>query len=172
MKYSPIKVVVHEWSTNKNQVRSYDTAQPTAGASDKIVNSHRWLNSAAKFAEEMSPFWKDTVTDFLKWRQNQGTPEKIEDDVVIALIDDGVDMFDPALSNRVLEGKSFDYHEGKVRPPFSSASGHGTIMASMILQICPMAKVYPIRLKTYGNHTGKNSIDADYAASVRSLYII
>ncbi|KAI0895890.1 hypothetical protein F4806DRAFT_496794 [Annulohypoxylon nitens] len=165
VKYNPIKVVVHEWNTNKNQVRSYDTAQPTTGSSDKIVNSHRWLNSAAKFAEEMSPFWKDTVTDFLKWRQNQGTPEKIEDDVVIALIDDGVDMFDPALSNRVLEGKSFDYHEGKVRPPFSSASGHGTIMASMILQICPMAKVYPIRLKTYGNHTGKNSIDADYAAS-------
>ncbi|KAI2472565.1 hypothetical protein F4781DRAFT_428267 [Annulohypoxylon bovei var. microspora] len=162
--FDPISVIVIEWNANKNKATSYETAQPTADTSDKVVNSHRWLNSAARFAEEMNPFWKDTVADFLEWRQNQGTPEKIEEDVVIALIDDGVDMFDPALSNRVLEGKSFDFHDGKVRPPFSSATGHGTVMASMILQICPMAKVYPIRLKTYGNQSGKNNIDADYAA--------
>jgi hypothetical protein len=115
----------------------------------------------------MLPFWQDTLTDFMESRKNQGTPERIEDEVVVALIDDGIDMFDTALSNQVLEGKSFDFHDGKVRPSFSSARGHGTVMASMILRVCPMAKIYPIRLRTYETPDGKNQIDRKYAAQVR-----
>ncbi len=41
-------------------------------------------------------------------------------------------------------------------------------MANMILDVCPMAKIYPIRLKTYAdgaNGTNMN-IDAGYAARV------
>lgn len=132
----------------------------------KGVNSHRWLDSTAAFAGEMEPFWRATVKEFLDSRQGRGTTERVEDDVVLALIDDGVDMFDKALTNRILEGKSFDFHDGKVRPPFSSARGHGTVMASMILRVCPMVKVYPIRLKTYDNPDGKNTIDVGYAAQV------
>ncbi|KKO96893.1 hypothetical protein THAR02_11002 [Trichoderma harzianum] len=75
--------------------------------------------------------------------------DNFESDVVVALINDGVDRLDNTLSGQILEGKSFDYHDGQVRPPFSSARGHGTVMASMILRICPMAKIYLIRLKTY-----------------------
>lgn len=138
------------------------TSSPTQG-----VNAHQWLKSTAKFAGLMNDFWKSTVEEFLESKQNQATPERVEDDVVVALIDDGVDMFDTALSNQILEGKSFDFHDEKVRPPFSSAKGHGTVMASMILRVCPMAKVYPIRLKTYDNANGKNNIDANYAAQVR-----
>lgn len=115
----------------------------------------------------MAPFWQKTVNEFLASRHNPGTTERIEGDVVVALIDDGVDMFDTALSDRILEGKSFDFHDGKVRPSFASAEGHGTVMASMILRICPMAKIYPIRLKTYPNANGKSNIDAEYAAQVR-----
>lgn len=132
----------------------------------KGVNSHRWLDATARFAGEMEPFWRSTVKEFLESRQNRGTTERVEDDVVLALIDDGVDMFDKALTNQILEGKSFDFHDGKVRPPFSSAKGHGTVMASMILRVCPMVKVYPIRLKTYDNPEGKNTIDVGYAAQV------
>jgi len=117
----------------------------------------------------MEPFWRATVDDFLESRQNRGTAGRVEEDIVLALIDDGVDMFDKALTNRILEGKSFDFHDGKVRPPFSSAKGHGTVMASMILRVCPMVKVYPIRLKTYDNPDGKNTIDVGYAAQVRGL---
>lgn len=167
--YSDVKVVSQDLGNdddrkgNSNEAQHFSTSAPIKG-----VNSHRWLDTSSKFAEEMSSFWRSTVTDFLTSRQNQGTPERVEEDVVIALIDDGVDMFDKALSNQVLEGKSFDYHDGKVRPPFSSARGHGTVMASMILDVCPMAKVYPIRLKTQGNRDGKNNIDADYAAQVHN----
>ena len=78
-------------------------------------------------------------------------------------------MFDTLQANQILEGKSFDFHNGMVRPSFSSARGHGTVMASVILRVCPMAKVYPIRLKTDHNPDGNAmQIDASYAAQVRS----
>ncbi len=137
---------------------------PTTG-----LKSHRWLDSTAKFASLMIPFWKSTLNSFCTSRQNQRTQEGLEDDVVLALIDDVVDMFDTPQPDQILEGKSFDFHNGMVRPPFSSARGHGTVMASMILRVCPMAKVYPIRLKTDDDPDGNGmKIDAGYAAQVRS----
>ncbi|KAF5011780.1 hypothetical protein FDECE_2147 [Fusarium decemcellulare] len=147
------------------RVTSYNVSSPVAtSAPDQGVNAHRWLDSAARFATAMAPFWENTVTDFLGLSQNPGTAERVEGDIILALIDDGVDKFDTALSNQVLEGKSFDFHDERVRPPFLSAKGHGTVMASMILRVCPMVKVYPIRLKTYNNANGKSTIDAKYAA--------
>jgi hypothetical protein len=43
----------------------------------------------------------------------------------------------------------------------------------MILRVCPMAKIYPIRLKTYNDSVeGKNlRIDAGYAAQVCTIII-
>lgn len=151
----------------ERKVTSGDAPHLATSTPSQGVNAHQWLKSTAKFAGLMNDFWKSTVEEFLQSKQNQATPERVEDDVVVALIDDGVDMFDTALSNQILEGKSFDFHDEKVRPPFSSAKGHGTVMASMILRVCPMAKVYPIRLKTYDNANGKNNIDPNYAAQVR-----
>ncbi|OTB11081.1 hypothetical protein K445DRAFT_322435 [Daldinia sp. EC12] len=162
--FGDVEVIPTDLDNDKNKEVSNNTSYFTSSTLVKGVNSHRWLGSTARFASEMVPFWQNTVKEFLEMRKNQGTQERIEDDVVVALIDDGVDMFDATLDNHVLEGKSFDFHDGKIRPPFSSARGHGTVMASMILRICPMAKVYPIRLKTYQNESGKNTIDKDYAA--------
>ncbi|KAF3764286.1 hypothetical protein M406DRAFT_71164 [Cryphonectria parasitica EP155] len=82
---------------------------------------------------------------------------------MVALIDDGVDTFDKAFTGQVLEGKSLDYHNG-LRPPYSSARGHGTVMASMILRVCPMAKIYPIRLKIFATADSRNQIVMDSAA--------
>ncbi|KAH7139646.1 hypothetical protein B0J13DRAFT_477896 [Dactylonectria estremocensis] len=160
-----IEVITRDAGTDVQlKTTSRDTPLSATSAPVKGVNSHRWLDSTSRFASEMMPFWENTLKDFKESRKGQGTPERVEDDVIIALIDDGIDMFDASLSNHVLEGKSFDYHDGKVRPPFSSARGHGTVMASMILRICPMAKVYPIRLRTYEGPDGKNQIDRKYAA--------
>ncbi|RYP51145.1 hypothetical protein DL768_003492 [Monosporascus sp. mg162] len=165
--FGDVEVIATDSGTDESKVTSRDSSPFTASAPVQGINSHRWLISTERFASEMIPFWQNTVKDFLESRQNRGTPERVEDDVVLALVDDGVDtfdMFDKSLSNQVLEGKSFDFHDGKVRPPFSSAKGHGTVMANMILHICPMAKVYPIRLKTYDNADGSSSIDVNYAA--------
>ncbi|KAI1043797.1 hypothetical protein LB505_012450 [Fusarium chuoi] len=145
-------------------VTSNIVSPTTISTPDQGINEDRWLRSIESFAGVMAPYWEDTVTKFLETRQNSGTTERVESDVVIALIDDGVDKFEIGRPNQVLEGKSFDFHDERVNPPYLSAQGHGTTMASMILRVCPMAKVYPIRLKTYNSAAGKSTIDPRYAA--------
>lgn len=163
-----IKVIIKDTGTaDERKMESRETPHFTSSGPAKGVSSHHWLDSTSRFASEMLPFWQDTLKHFMDSRNNQSTLERIEDDVVAALIDDGIDMFDTALSNQVLEGKSFDFHDGKVRPSFSSARGRGTVMASLILRGCPMAKIYPVRLRTYETPDGKNQIDRRYAAQVR-----
>jgi hypothetical protein len=162
---------------NEQRKASPHDVSPLASAPVKGVNSHRWLESTTKFAEEMMPFWQSTVSDFVESnpKQNRPTTDGLEKDVIVALIDDGVDKFDPRLeANQVLDGKTFDFHNGMVRPYYSSTQGHGTVMASMILRVCPMAKIYPIRLKTYDDSAeGKNmTIDAGYAARVCTMTIV
>ncbi|KAI1416699.1 hypothetical protein F5Y13DRAFT_186317 [Hypoxylon sp. FL1857] len=149
----------------ERKIMSDDITHLVSSLPAKGVNSHRWLDSTSRFAGLMSDFWRNTLDQFKASRKQgaQGTIEKVEEDVVVALIDDGVDVFDSAFSGQILEGKSFDFHNHKVRPPFSSAKNHGTVMASMILRVCPMAKIYPIRLKTF-EVGGKNQIVMKYAA--------
>lgn len=143
----------------------------TTSTSVKGINSHRWLDATSRFAGEMKYFWDNTLEQWNNIPNKVLRPEDdFEGDVVVALIDDGVDRLDNTLSGQVQEGKSFDYHDGQVRPPFSSARGHGTVMASMILRVCPMAKIYPIRLKTYDVSGGKSQIDRKYAAKVNISY--
>lgn len=69
-------------------------------------------------------------------------------EIIVALIDDGVDIMVEQLADRILTGKSFCEHDDRTFPWFTSESGHGTVMASMIATVCPMAKIFPIRLKT------------------------
>ncbi|UKZ59551.1 uncharacterized protein TrAtP1_000852 [Trichoderma atroviride] len=145
-------------------VSNFTSSTPVNG-----INSHRWLGSTSRFAGNMKHFWDATLEQWTNSPNKPMRPESnvegdVEDDVVVALIDDGVDRLDNTLSGQVLEGKSFDYHDDQVRPPFSSARGHGTVMASMILRVCPMAKIYPIRLRTYDTDGGKSQIDRKYAA--------
>ncbi|KAI0858065.1 hypothetical protein F4860DRAFT_487559 [Xylaria cubensis] len=157
-----VEVVAGTWEERK--VTPKDAPHLSTSAHVKGVNSHQWLDSTTRFASAMAPFWKNSVEAFLESKQNQRTSEQIEDAIVVALIDDGVDMLDKAFSQQVLEGKSFDFHGREVRPYFSSARGHGTVMASMILRVCPMAKIYPIRLRTFDEPDGKVNIDTGYAA--------
>ncbi|KAK1244934.1 hypothetical protein MKX08_004563 [Trichoderma sp. CBMAI-0020] len=150
-------------------VSNFTSSTPVKG-----INSHRWLGSTSRFAGNMKHFWDATLE---QWTNSPNKPMRtegdvegdVEDDVVVALIDDGVDRLDNTLSGQILEGKSFDYHDGQVRPPFSSARGHGTVMASMILRVCPMAKIYPIRLRTYDTGGGKSQIDRKYAAQKATI---
>ncbi|KAK4244198.1 hypothetical protein C7999DRAFT_35426 [Corynascus novoguineensis] len=147
-------------TTTSGEVARFATSTPTKG-----VNSHRWLVSTVRFAKGMTGFWQSIVKKFEESKPTRRTKQEgLENDVVLALIDDGVDMFNTPQTDNILEGKSFDYHDEKVRPPFSSAKGHGTLMAKMILRVCPMVKIYPIRLKTYDTSEGKSMIDPGYAA--------
>ncbi|RGP62914.1 intracellular serine protease [Fusarium sporotrichioides] len=164
-KCSPIHVRLNNRATGSIAGMASKIMSPAAtSVPDQGVNEDRWLRCVDDFAGAMAPYWEDTVANFLKIRQNSGTAERVESDVVVALIDDGVDKFEIGRPSQVLEGKSFDFHDERVNPPYLSAQGHGTEMASMILRVCPMAKVYPIRMKTYRSADGKSTIDAGYAA--------
>ncbi|KAF5967559.1 intracellular serine protease [Fusarium bulbicola] len=136
----------------------------TSLAPEKGINAHQWLSSVEEFASVMKPFWDSTAKRFTEMNQNMATAEGVEKPVTIALIDDGVNKFEIDHPNQVLEGKSFDFHDERVNSPFLSAKGHGTTMARMILRVCPMAEIYPIRLKTYSDPNGNFTINADYAA--------
>ncbi|KAK2010069.1 hypothetical protein LZ32DRAFT_589032 [Colletotrichum eremochloae] len=151
----------------------------TAGRSNPVTE-HDWLNCVERFAGCMDLFWKKTVDLSREWlnadpntdvrlltpeSQNVNVLKNLGKDVVVALIDDGVDCCDSAFSGRVIEGKTFDYQDGGVGQYYISARGHGTEMARMILKVCPMANVYSIRLKTHTSpDKGQATIDAISAA--------
>ncbi|UPL00847.1 hypothetical protein LCI18_011781 [Fusarium solani-melongenae] len=129
-----------------------------------------------RFSGCMSRFRKET-SDISRERLGQGASvvdgqaatgiEKLSKGVVVALIDDGVDSYDPAFSGRAIEDKTFDYQDGGVGQYYISAKGHGTEMARTILKVCPMANIYSIRLKTHiSPETGHSTIDATSAAFV------
>lgn len=126
---------------------------------EKSINTHEWLRCTDSFAKNISLLWKSTRDEYLKstGKANQISdphtthrPGKLpcpEDEVVVALIDDGVSVLDyPEFVGHVLEGKTFDYRGNVIGQSYHSARGHGTEMARNILRICPMAKIYPSEL--------------------------
>lgn len=121
----------------------------------KIINTHEWLKCIDAFAKNINPLWTSTRANFLSsiGATIQGTGQEttsrpatatgLENEVIVALIDDGVSLLDQNFVGRVLEGKTFDYREGEIGQSYNSAQGHGTEMARCILRVCPMAKIYP-----------------------------
>ncbi|KAL7795975.1 hypothetical protein V8C37DRAFT_414279 [Trichoderma ceciliae] len=139
------------------------------------ITEHEWLNCMERFAGHMNSFWIDTLkkADEAVKRENSSNRlpntdlqdlDNLRKEVVVALIDDGVDSCDPAFSGRIIEGKTFDYQDGGVGQYYISARRHGTEMAKMILKVCPMASIYSIRLKTHSQDKGQPTIDATSAA--------
>lgn len=162
--------------------------------------SHEWLNCMDAFAVVINQVWQKThesfrtsVATFSGAGAEEGqlprpapvATDRLEKDVVVALIDDGVDLVHPKFEGRVLEGKTFHYTEDGVGQYYTSAMGHGTQMAKLILQVCPMAKIYPskeplwsvsvsgdaksilaVRLKTSEAQNGKIKVDVESAALV------
>ncbi|KAJ3545875.1 hypothetical protein NM208_g2290 [Fusarium decemcellulare] len=129
-----------------------------------LITEHEWLNCMETFAEYMHAFWHKTVEPTCDKLQKDldNSDQRLKPDnhikhdferlkrpVVVALIDDGVDSCDQAFAGRVIEGKTFDYEDGDVGQYYISGKGHGTEMAKMIFKVCPMAKIYSIRLKTH-----------------------
>jgi hypothetical protein len=74
--------------------------------------------------------------------------------IKVALIDDGVDGFDSTISKSIANGVSYchdslDDSSDLVKSYYVSQGGHGTMMARLILRMCPKAKLYVARLQEY-----------------------
>ncbi|KAJ3534914.1 hypothetical protein NM208_g7349 [Fusarium decemcellulare] len=127
---------------------------------------HRWLDSVYKLADAVGICWRRAHSDLPSLGALNRDTERVAGDVVVALIDDGVDAYGSSISSNIIGGKTFAYGEGNdsARPYYISESGHGTVMAGMIMRACPVAKLYPIRLKTLVTTNGKQQIELQSAA--------
>ncbi|KAJ5018505.1 hypothetical protein K4K57_004844 [Colletotrichum sp. SAR 10_99] len=165
------KITVVHGDGRKEMKRPTSNGEKPKSPEDGLPDEeHEWVTSIGEFSNIMSGLWRKTLEDYeglgLKDSNHPLAavigPQKLQSlakPVVVALIDDGVHSFDPAFSNRVIEGKTFDYHDGWIGQHYDSARGHGTEMAKLICTVCPMAEIYSIRLKTHTGPDGNSTID-------------
>lgn len=94
------------------------------------------------------------------------------EDIRVAIIDDGIDGFDPSVSKKIEKGVSFcrplaPGSADLVRSYYVSSGGHGTMMAKLVSRICPPARLYIARLQEYTASNGKRYISPESATEVR-----
>ncbi|KAL3472351.1 hypothetical protein BJX99DRAFT_249704 [Aspergillus californicus] len=143
---------------------------PEASSSEAIIEEHatvtvhKWLESVDAFSEQLKTLMVNIHTNSHKG-----------DEIRVALIDDGVDMCEKVFREKIMQGKSFAYYQpGNRREKqwYVSELGHGTVMAHMILRVCPMAKIYPIKLGTIRDPKKKHwDIQADSAVKAISAAV-
>ncbi|KAK7990197.1 NAD(P)-binding protein [Apiospora arundinis] len=103
-------------------------------------------------------------------QDTQGRPFEYIEPVIVALIDDGVSMLElkSTFGDIQMTGKSLSYGQVGYERNFNfgeSTNGHGTVMAHMIYQVCPMVKLYVIRMEHRRSENGMEAtIDPDSAA--------
>lgn len=140
------------------------TSSPRESKQEPALLPHRWLDCMDKSADMIQNVWAWAID------QKMLQQSDLQDPVEVALIDDGVDFHHPRLRGKNLNGRTFDYgrkRESEIRHHWFSTGGHGTVMASMISRVCPMARMYVIRLETHIDHKGKKArIGARSAAEV------
>jgi hypothetical protein len=93
------------------------------------------------------------------------------EDIRVAIIDDGIDGFDPTISKKIERGVSFcrplaPGSADLVRSYYVSSGGHGTMMAKLVSRMCPPARLYIARLQEYTAANGKRYISPESATEV------
>ncbi|KAL6895355.1 hypothetical protein HDV57DRAFT_506859 [Trichoderma longibrachiatum] len=128
---------------------------------------HEWLDIMDKFAAGI---------DLIDMERTH-PPDILAEDVTVALIDDGVEITDRSLTNRIYNGWTCDtgYQgnglEGILRPYTNSETQHGTFMASTICRICPRAKIFVFRLDVVSTPGDRAHFTAKSAADALELAI-
>ncbi|PQE17717.1 hypothetical protein CJF31_00005438 [Rutstroemia sp. NJR-2017a BVV2] len=136
--YPTIKLFQHEKTTSGAEL------PPLIPEEDKSAGApkHRWL----KYMEDFVSFIPAIPVDI----GDSKLSPFVTNNVTVALIDDGVDVFTndmEVFSDRILDGASFDRSEDGHSPPeWYSLNGHGTLMAKLILAVCPWANIVPYRV--------------------------
>lgn len=138
---------------------SNDPSEPASETQDIAVPS-RWLRCVHDFSRSLSEVWDEA----LKMRRDR--LNEADEPIVVAIIDDGVDILDPSIPNQVVNGgTSFSLDAGhRLGPWWVSQRGHGTMIASLISWVCPMAQLYSIRV----DPTENKEIDVRSIVRVRS----
>lgn len=149
---------------SRNHLQATGSTTSESRNQSKSYTVHKWLESIDTFSGELK-----TLMDKI------GKIYHKNDEVTIALIDDGVDLCEKAFRDRIIHGKSLSYYwdgdqrDQRAKQWYVSETGHGTVMAHMILRVCPMAKIYPIKLDISKDPTGASRIKPESAIAVCTL---
>ncbi|RKU46266.1 hypothetical protein DL546_006500 [Coniochaeta pulveracea] len=150
-----IKVIVAKGSGGPRG----STAAGADTAREDPFERHRWITTMEEFA------------DFLIAAQKAADPPvELVRPVLVALIDDGVDINDQTIQSRVMAGRSFCHRsepDNLNQGYYISSGGHGTAMAGFICKLCPDVQLYVLKLDEY-YPDGKRTITARSAAKVSS----
>ncbi|KAK7422549.1 hypothetical protein QQX98_001572 [Neonectria punicea] len=88
--------------------------------------------------------------------------------IKVALIDDGVDLGNLDTYNNIVKATGLSYcppsERGCERPWHRSSTGHGTIMANMIVRLNPWVSLYVMRVQDGASHDAGRTIYAKSAA--------
>lgn len=125
-------------SRNKDDaVQSYSPGQPDYIPTSNELIRNCWLDTMGAWASYTLAF---SPAPLPRTRQKP----------VVAILDDGVDVMQDDIKDRLIGGQSFKGTPGGQRySGYQAGPGsHGTIMASLVLRMCPQATILPIRLDT------------------------
>lgn len=90
-------------------------------------------------------------------------------EVKVAIIDDGIDSSLAKFQGRIADGRSYLKRSDKPERTVDywvGPGGHGTEMARLVCQICPVARLYVIRLEEGKGESGERQIKVDSATKV------
>lgn len=117
----------------------------------------------------------EEFSDFLLTAErNADPPYQLPRPVLVAVIDDGVDINEASVQSRVIGGRSFCHRnedQNLNQPYYVSSGGHGTAMAGLICKLCPNVKLFVLKLDVKVDASGGRAITAKSAAKVRHSLI-
>jgi subtilisin family serine protease len=110
------------------------------------------VNSSGTVLVENTTIWNKLSLNVA----HQVLAKKLGKDVVVAVIDTGVDYTHPIFKDRLTPRNTwYDFVSRDTNPQevTGAAYGHGTVVASIVLQVAPDAKIMPLRVLD-GNGSG------------------
>ncbi len=133
------------------------------GAWAKGLDASTVPGGALNTFSENSAAW-----NLIHLKEAQALAPNLGKDVIVAVVDTGLDLSHPVFANHLTAPGSWydfvgrDTNPSDVRTATSALYGHGTAVASLILQVAPGARILPIRAL---NADGEGTV-ADLAAGV------
>lgn len=141
-------------------LQSAEVAKIPEDSPEQQVDEHKWLTCMDNFAT----YAHNISQEYEPYLGEDKKPRHIR----VALIDDGFDISNQSLHEKVLGGRSFCVKDGLNAPYWATNRSHGTLMASLICRVCPMARLYVLRLDEHStNDRNRRQITAKSAQLVR-----
>ncbi|KAL8333866.1 hypothetical protein RB593_003504 [Gaeumannomyces tritici] len=124
------------------------------------------LAEAERAGRERKEKWLNCMESFANFLKVYFRNNKLEEtcEIKVAVLDDGVNIDHPDVRNNIVEGETFYNNNGHWQGFYQSSHGHGTLMASIICQICPKVKLYVAKLNEEWVNSAEQ-ITADSAAA-------